>query len=318
MADKLKWAILATGSIARQFAEGLAIAEHGELVAVGSRSIDTARAFCDQFGGTPHGSYEDAVVYIATPHHTHADDTIMVARHGKGILCEKPFTLNFLDASRAMDVVQDVGVFFMEAFMYRCTPQTHQIRTWLAAELIGEPLLVHSEFAWRADDNWGNFRNQNALGGGGLMDIGCYCVSFSRMVFGEEPSDAHYVSQKNEHAVDWVASGQMRFSRDRSAIFSCGMGYHGQNQAVIYGSKGRIVVEDPWKQRTGCQIHLFAGNERVESLSIGVTNAELYAHEVDAVARTFALKECGDVSWADTLGQAKTLDMLKASAGLEF
>ncbi len=325
MAEKLRWAILATGSIARQFAEGLLIAEQGELVAVGSRRLETAEAFARQYGGTPYGSYAEAVadpkvdaVYIATPHHTHAEDTIMVASHGKGILCEKPCTLNMADTERALAAVRDAGVFFMEAFMYRCTPQTHQIRLWLEGEAIGEPVVVQSEFAWRADDEWTNFRNQNELGGGGLMDIGCYCVSFSRMVFGEEPVDGIYISQRNEKSVDWIGSGLLRFSRDRSATFSCGMGYTGQNRAVIYGSKGRIEVDDPWKQRTGSKLRLFVENELVSELSLGVSNAELYAHEADAVARAFATGQSTDVPWADTLGQAQTLDLLKASAGLRL
>lgn len=325
MAQKLRWGILATGGIARQFAEGLAASQTGTLVAVGSRSLEKASDFCAKYGGKPFGSYAEVMqnpevdaVYIATPHHTHVDDTIACAKAGKGILCEKPFTLNTAEAERALSAVREAGVFFMEAFMYRCTPQSAKIREWISSGAIGQVKLVHSEFAWQADEDWGNFRNDPALGGGGLMDVGCYCVSLSRMAFGEEPGDVMYRSVRNSKGVDWIGSGLLTFSGDRTAIFSTGIGITCKNGAVIYGDRGRIEIDNPWKQSSGAHLRRYEGGSCVEDLDLSITNAQLYAFEADAVAEFFAQKQCPWVSIEDTLAQMRTLDKLRASAGLKF
>jgi len=323
--NRLRWGILSTGNIARQFAKGLKESQSGELVAVSSRSLEKAAAFCAEHGGKPYGSRDELLadpeidaVYIATPHHTHAEDTIAAARAGKGILCEKPFTLNSEQAEAAIAAVRDAGVFFMEAFMYRCTPQTHRIREWLEAEVIGEPRLVQATFCFQAKEDWDNFRNDPAVGGGGLMDVGCYCVSFCRLAFGEVPSEAHYISKPNSKGVDWTASGLLRFSENRSAVFQCGVGIHARNDAVIYGERGRIEVESPWKNWENSKLHRYEGQELVESLSLGVSNAQLYAIEADAVAQYWEAKECPHVTIEDTLAQMRTLDRLRDAAGIRF
>jgi predicted dehydrogenase len=325
MADKLRWGILATGSIANQFAEGLRVSKTGELVAVGSRTLEKAEAFAEKHGGTGFGSYAEVynhpdvdAVYIATPHHLHMQDTIDVAKAGKGILCEKPFTLNTLEAETALAAVREANVFFMEAFMYRCSAQTAKVREWLESGIIGNVKLVNAEFAFQAGESWDNFRNDAALGGGGLMDVGSYCVSLTRMAMGEEPGEVSYISQRSAKGVDWIGSGQMRFSGDRSSVFTTGVGIVCQNGAAIYGDKGRIFIEDPWKCGTGKKLMRYEGYELKETLEIGMTNAELYAAEADAVAEFFEAKECPHVTIADTLAQMRTLDKLRTSAGLEF
>jgi len=325
MAKKLRWGILGTGSIAHQFAEGLPLSRSGELVVVGSRTLERAQAFCEKRGGKPVGSYEAVlanpevdVVYIATPHHAHMQDTIAVARAGKGILCEKPFTLNIQEAEVALAAVRQAGVFFMEAFMYRCTPQTAKVREWINSGAIGEVKVVNSEFAWQASEDWTNFRNDPALGGGGLMDVGTYCVSLARMAFREEPSEANYVSERSPRGVDWIGSGLLKFSGNRSATFSNGIGYFGRNDATIYGDKGRIHIEGPWKQSKGSKIHRFDGNQLAETIDLSLTNPELYAYEADAVAAYFEARECPYVTIEDTLQQARTLDKLRHSAGITF
>lgn len=326
MANKLRWGILGPGSIARQFAEGLPTSKTGELVAVGSRTLSRAEEFCAKHGGKAYGSYEEVLadpnvdaVYIATPHHLHMEHTIMVAKAGKGILCEKPFTLNTVEAEKALAAVREAGVFFMEAFMYRCTAQTAKVREWIASGVIGDVKLVNASFAFQASEEWNNFRNDPAVGGGGLMDVGSYCVSLARLAFGEEPSDVHYVSQRSTKGVDWIGSGLMKFSGDRSAVFQTGVGIVCRNDAVIYGTKGRIVVNDPWKNGKGKTLQRFEGWDTLaEEHELGVTNAELYGIEADAVAEFWEAKECPHVTIEDTLEQMRTLDKLRASAGLEF
>ncbi|HWA84185.1 MAG TPA: Gfo/Idh/MocA family oxidoreductase, partial [Fimbriimonadaceae bacterium] len=209
MSDHLRWGILATGRIAQQFAGGVKASKTGELVAVGSRTLESAQAFTARHGGKPYDSYEAVLddpsvdaVYIATPHHLHAEWTIKAAQAGKGILCEKPFTLDAAEAEHALAAVKKAGVFFMEAFMYRCHPQTLKAKSLVEEGAIGEIRMVASEFGFNAARDWDNFRLDGKLGGGALMDVGTYCVSFSRLIAGEEPSHVAYLPKMTERNYD--------------------------------------------------------------------------------------------------------------------
>ncbi len=324
MADKLNWGILATGNIARQFAEGLKVSKTGTLSAVGSRTLESAQAFTERFGGKPYATYDEVLqdpdvqaVYIALPHHMHQEWTIKCAEAGKAIMCEKPFTLNALEARRALDAVKKHGVFFMEAFMYRCSPQTHKLRELLAAKAIGEPKAINAEFGFSADKNWTNFRGVGALGGGGLMDVGTYPVSLSRLVAGSEPESAHYAAYINDKGYDEFGSGCMKFPGEFTATFGTGVHLEMKNGAWIYGTEGMLHIENPWKSTDG-SITLYRPGKEPESWKINCTNAELYGYEADAVAEFLESKECPYMTLEDTLNNMRTLDMLRASAGLEF
>ncbi|MDX2066080.1 MAG: Gfo/Idh/MocA family oxidoreductase [Fimbriimonadaceae bacterium] len=324
MADRLRWGIMATGGIARQFANGLKISKTGELVAVGSRSHEGAAKFTAEFGGRPHGSYEDLLadpevdaVYIATPHHMHMENTIAAARAGKGILCEKPFTLNAYEAEQALAAVNEAGVFFMEAFMYRCAPQTRKVLEWVRSGAIGRVLQVNSEFAFHAGKDWANFRADGDVGGGGLMDVGSYCVSFTRLVVGEEPTTCHFVADWMDRNYDGSSAGLMKFPGGAVAHFGTGVHVNTRNDARIYGESGQIYVDDPWKCASGSiQLHRY-GHEP-EVLQLNLTNDELYALEADTVAEYFETKSSPYMTQADTLGQMRTLDALRASANFTF
>ena len=323
MADSLRWGILATGSIARQFAGGLRVSRRGRLVAVGSRNLETAEKFCGEYGGRAYGSYEEVLadpevdaVYIATPHHLHMANTIAAARAGKAILCEKPFTLNLKEAELALAAVREAGVFFMEAFMYRCHPQTRRLVELLGEDAIGRILQVNAEFGFAAGRDWTNFRADGAVGGGGLMDVGTYCVSFSRLVAGAEPSAAHYVAEITERGYDASGAGVLKFPNDVVAHFGTGIHVNLRNDATIYGEKGRIHIANPWKCASG-GITLERNGES-ELMPFGSTNDELYAFEADAVAEFFESGECPTMTKADTFGNVRALDMLRDSAGLSF
>ncbi|HWD39633.1 MAG TPA: Gfo/Idh/MocA family oxidoreductase [Fimbriimonas sp.] len=323
MADKLNWGILATGSIAKQFANGLKISKTGQLVAVGSRSQESAKSFTDKFGGTPYGSYEAVLedknvdaVYIALPHHMHYDWTIKTAEAGKAILCEKPFTLNAIEAQRALNEVRSHKAFFMEAFMYRCHPQTLKVAELVKEGAIGELLMIQSEFGFAASKDWTNFRGDGAVGGGGLMDVGTYCVSFSRLIAGQEPDRLHYAAHINDRGYDETGAGCMGFPSGFLAHFGTGVHVNLRNDATIYGSDGFIHVPNPWKCSQGGATLNKGG--KVEKLEYKSTNDELYALEADTVAEFIDKKECPYMTWQDTIDNMHALDGLRRSAGLRF
>jgi len=324
MADSLNWGILATGNIARQFANGLKASKTGKLTAVGSRTLESATAFTEKFGGKPYGNYQEVLddpdvqaVYIATPHHMHYDWTIKCAEAGKAILCEKPFTLNALEAKRALNEVRAHKVFFMEAFMYRCHPQTHKALELVKSGAIGELLMIQSDFGFAASKDWTNFRGDGAVGGGGLMDVGTYCVSFSRYIAQEEPDRLEYTALINARGYDEKGAGIMHFPSGLLAYFGTGVHVDLRNDAMIYGSEGKIHIPNPWKCSEG-GMTLRRNGKEPELIDLKSTNDELYALEADAVAEYIDAKEYPDMKLADTLANMQALDALRKSAGLRF
>jgi predicted dehydrogenase len=325
MAERIRWGILATGSIARQFAGGLRLSQTGELAAVGSRTKESAEKFSTEYGGTPYGSYDEVLsdpnvdaVYIALPHHLHMEWTLKTAAAGKGILCEKPFTLNAYEAEKALDGVRKAGVLFMEAFMYRCHPQTIKLMELVREGAIGKVGNVNSEFGYQASRDWANFRADGAVGGGGLMDVGTYCVSLSRLVAGEEPNSLHYSALIGDKGYDEVGSGCMGFPSGMNAHFGTAVHLNLKNDARIYGDAGWIHIESAWKVYPGSKMTLYRKDKDPEVFDMGASNDQLYAYEADAVAKYWEAKQCPYMTIQDTLGQMRALDGLRKSAGLTF
>jgi predicted dehydrogenase len=324
MAERLKWGILATGGIARQFAGGLKASKTGSLAAVGSRTSEKAQKFADEYGGTAYGSYEAVLsdpnvdaVYIATPHHLHSEWTIKCAEAKKAILCEKPFTLNAIEAKKALDEVRKHQVFFMEAFMYRCHPQTLKVAELVRQGAIGEVQMVQAEFGFAAGRDWDNFRADGALGGGGLMDVGTYCVSFSRLIAGCEPTKTDYAASITAKGYDEYGAGVMHFPNGIVAYFGTGIHCQLKNDATVYGTEGKIHIPNPWKCSDGGAT-LQQNGKPAEALEFKSTNDELYALEADTVAQFVDGLECPYMTWQDTLDNMTVLDSLRASAGLHF
>lgn len=313
---KLRWGILATGRIAHRFAQGLAKSQTGVLQAVGSRDLGRAAEFARQHGAGSYGFYADVAshldvdaVYIATPHHLHESHTVMCAQQGKAILCEKPFCLDLASAERALAVVRKAGVYFCEAFMYRFTPQTAFVRQLLDQRVVGTVHHVRAEFGYASGRGGDNFRFEKTLGGGALMDVGVYPVSFARMVFGEEPLRAEYAFEPAGDGYDGCGTGFLQFSGGRTASFSCGVHLALGNQAVIYGTSGSITVESPWF----CDGRVVVRRPGLPDEVHGPWQmSDLYAYEIDAVAMHLEKKEAPEMSIADTLGQARTVDHLKS------
>ena len=319
---KLRWGILATGRIAQTFAKGIAASKTGKLVAVGSRSLESAQAFCAERGGTPLSSYRAVaehpdvdVVYIATPHHTHEDDTSMCAKNGKHILCEKPFTLSLESAERAIAEVRRNKVFFAEAFMYRFLPQTEAIVELLRGGLLGEIHHVRSEFGYQTSRDTQNFRFERKLGGGALMDVGVYCVSMSRLLLGQEPVRCEYAMEPSDRGYDAVGTGFLVFEGGKSASFSTGVHLEMKNRVHVYGVNGSMEIESPWMGNSVATVRLQGCEPTIHG---PWPREDLYAYEIDAVHRSLSELEAPEMTIADTLGQARALDMLKSSAGLTF
>ncbi len=318
----LKWGIITAGRIAHAFASGLKVSHTGKLVATGARDLPRAQEFAAKWGGRGYGSYQEVLddpeveaVYIATPHHLHAEWTIAAAKAGKAILCEKPFTLDHLEAENALKEVKKARVFFMEAFMYRCSPQMRKVVELLEDEAIGPVRALSAEFSYNSDLNGTNFRNDASVGGGGIMDVGTYCSSFALLIAGQEPSRVEYVAAL-ERGYDSYGTGVLQFPNGIVANIASGMHLQMRNDATIYGEQGSIHIEDPWKCPVDTRLTLNRYGKEQQVFDLGCATDALYGYEADAVANYLPLGECPYMSVEHTLMNMRVLDRLKQSCGM--
>ncbi len=335
---KLSWGILATGRIAGIFARGIAASQSGQLVAVGSRTQTSADRFAREFGvPRAHGSYgallEDRAVqavYIATPHPQHAEWAVRAAQAGKHVLCEKPLTVHHAAAVAVAEAARAHRVLLMEAFMYRCHPQTAKIVELVSSGAIGRVGLVQATFgfqrAFEADARlW-----DKALGGGGILDVGCYPVSFARLIAGAADGRpfANPVSVTGAGhlhpptGVDAYAAATLKFANEIVAQVACGIGLDQDNSARIYGSEGWLHVPVPWAPCRDGGTATIALHRRgaVVPQEILVTAPPLFALEADAFAAALAAgqPDVPQMTVADTLGNMAALDQWRAAVGIAY
>ncbi len=332
---KLAWGILGTGRIARTLAKALATCQSGQLVAVGSRSLDSANRFADEFGAPRrYGSYEALLadpgveaVYIALPNHLHAPWTIRCAEAGKHILCEKPLASNLGEAMVAVEAARQHGVFLMEAFMYRCHPQTARLAELIRGGAIGQVRVIQADFSFDMKGRSEDIRLVSAMAGGGIMDVGCYCTSMSRLIAGAalgrdiaEPLEVKGCAHL-ESGVDVWASAVCRFPGDIVATLTCGMRAHVASNVSVWGSEGHIVVANPWfPGERGSEILVYHDGQPEPERVVAECDSPLYSIEVDTVARHLADRQAPPpcMTWADSLGNMQTLDRWRRDVGLVF
>ncbi len=335
MSKKLRWGILAAGNIAHKFAEGVRGSHHCRVVAVGSRSLEKAEKFADDYNiPNRHGSYEALLadekvdaVYIPPPHPFHAQWAIRAAEAGKHVLCEKPITLNYPDAMRVVATAIEQDVFLMEAFMYRCHPQTEKIVNLVKDGAIGEVKLIQATFSFRAGFNPESRLYKNELGGGGILDVGSYPVSMSRLIAGAaqgkeflDPIEVKGAGHLCETGVDEYAAALLVFSGDIIAQVACGVGLMQDNVCRIYGTKGNILVPRPWiPGREGESTTVVLNREESEEITVR-PDRPLYGIEADTVAENILNRQAPSpaMSWNDTLGNIKTLDAWRESFDFQY
>jgi len=329
----LNWGVIGPGRIARKFAAGLAETDTGVLYAAASRSAERAQAFLDEFGGgKAYDSYQALLddlqvdaVYIATPHPMHAEWAIKAARAGKHILCEKPVTLNWGDATAVVDAAAEHGVAFLEAFMYRCHPATAKAYELVASGAIGQVQRIRASFAFDGGENFEGRHQANELGGGGILDVGCYPVSMCRLLAGAaqgkpfaEPSELKALGHLDaKTGVDTWASAILKFDNDLLGECFTGVRAGAENDVTVYGTGGTIHIKQPWF--CGGQIALHRKGEAPETIDAS-SDKHLYFFECEALAQLASGGErlnCA-MSPDDTLGNMRVLDQWRAELGLVY
>ena len=335
----LRWGILSTGKIAHRFATALSKSTTGKLVGVASRSEALAHAFAQKYGARDaHGNYasllanpEVDAVYIATPHPMHLEWAIKCAKAGKHILCEKPAGMNRQETEQMIEAAKAHGVFFMEAFMYRCHPQTRLLRQLIRSGEIGAIRMIHASFSYyreHFDPTDRLFARE--LGGGSILDVGCYGVSMARLVAGEiagkryaQPCQVKgFARLEPSQQTDLTAAALLQFDDGLLAMIQSGLRLQGDNSVLIEGELGNITVGSPWALRHEEAFIRVHHHKSGETRTIETTKADedLYGYEIDEVARAVIAgeQESPEMSWADSLGNASVLDLWLAEAGVNY
>ena len=342
MATSLRWGILGTGNIARQFVAGQGPAGPGRrnvLSAVGSRNAQTAEQLAAAHRlPRAYGSYEAVVadpavdaVYVSLPNSLHHEWTIRALRAGKHVLCEKPVAANAAQAEEMFDVADRHGRVLVEAFMYRSHPLTRAVREVVRSGQIGQLKLIRTSFCFRTTKIAGNIRFDASLSGGALMDVGCYCLNFARLFAGAEPTVAHAVGHVHESGVDDMASGVLQFPGGVVSTFTCGMAVQADNTAYVCGSEGYVEIPVPWKPPRENAAYsvvrstppLMDGPAKGPPASPRQTHhvtatGELYALETDDFAAAVLDGAPPAVGRADSVGNMRLLDELRKQVGVRF
>lgn len=316
MAEKLRWGIVGTGKIATTFAKALDQTQRGAKQAVASRNPERATEFAAQHGfPAACGSYAELfadpavdAVYVATPHPCHREPVLGALAAGKHVLCEKPLGVTVAECEEMVAAAERAGVVLLEAFMYRVHPQTRRIQEILASGQLGEVRTVRSSFCYGLGTAY-NVRSDANLRGGGLYDVGCYCINFSRMVAGAEPDDLAAVWTLGETSgVDENLAVAMRFPNGIVAHFDVGIRSAGSVHAEILGSEGSIFIPKPWHPDSKlAEMELRLKGKPAETIRIADGGAS-FVLEADHLAAV-AAGECEPLIPArNALGNAAVLD----------
>jgi xylose dehydrogenase (NAD/NADP) len=339
MAKELRWGILGTGNIAGQFMKGLAGSHRNVAVAVGSRKQESADAFARTHRITQAHSNYDALladtkvdaIYNSLPNSLHHEWTIKALKAGKHVLCEKPLATNATEAAEMYAAADRAHRVLAEAFMYRSNPQDHAVVRAIAEGAIGELRLIRTSFCYRTNKVEGNIRFNRELAGGALMDIGCYCINFSRHFAGDEPHRITASGRFHESGVDILTVGTLEFPNGILASFTCGMNTHADNTAYLCGSDGYIEIPIPWKPPTKEAVFMISKGAppKMDGPSKPTTapprqtvrvpiNGELYGFEAEDFAAAVLDNQTPRITQRDTLGNMKVLDQLRQQIGLKF
>jgi predicted dehydrogenase len=249
---KLKTAVFGTGFMGRVHTEGIRRLGNVEVAAIAASSDDKARKFGDEVGvARTTGDYrtilsdpEIDAVHVCTPNALHFPMAKAAIEAGKHVLCEKPMSREPAEVERAFDVAERHGLVLSEAFMYRHNPQTKRLQELVEDGAIGELRVIRSAFSYSLLDT-DNIRLRTDVEGGALMDVGCYCVSGSRLL-GGEPDSVYGQQFIGPSGTDWVFAGMMRFPGDVIATFDCGTTLPNRDELEAIGTEGSLFLDDPW------------------------------------------------------------------------
>ena len=320
----LRWGILGPGGIARAFARDLRTAGL-DIVAVGSRSSESASAFAAEFDvARPHGSYEQLVsdpevdiVYIATPHPFHAEQAVLALEHGKHVLVEKPFTLTGAEAARVRDVAAEHGLLAMEAMWTRYLPHMARVREIVEAGTLGEISALMADHTQRISSDPTHRLNALELGGGALLDLGIYPISFAWDILGE-PLAITASARLGETGADTEIATVMSHASGALSTTLSASRAAGPNTAHVIGTDARIDIDRVWYNASSLRVVTADGTVLEEYASDiqgrGMQFQALAAEQYVAAGRT----DSELLPIDETVAIMETMDEIRQLIGVRY
>ena len=318
MDKRLNWGLLSTAKINRALIKPLNASKRTRLLAVASRSISSAEAYAREWNiPRAHGSYEALladpeidVIYNSLPNHLHAEWTIKALRAGKHVLCEKPFALNLAEVDAMSQAAHETGKVLAEAFMYFHHAQTLKIKEIVESGVLGKLQLIKGAFTFTLTRE-GNYRWMEEMGGGSIWDVGCYPISFARMIVGAEPVEVFGWQLTGQGGSDESFFGQMRFKDEVHMQFDCGFRSPSRSFIEIVGTDATLNIPDPFKPGRKNEIYL---NHNNEMQTIKIKGDELYSGEVEDICDAILKNQPSLISLADSRGNIAVMLALLKSA----
>ncbi len=345
----LNWGVMGAGGIAYVFCNAMRFTDTGQILAVASRTKSRADRLVNDFGiSLQYNSYEALLedseidaVYIATIHPLHEEWAIKCAEAGKHILVEKPISMNYAEAAAMVEAARENDVFLMEAFMYRCHPQIQQVVKLIQDGAIGEIHVIRATFSYRSNFNPNSRIYNHEMGGGGILDIGCYTASMVRKMAGAaenkpflHPAVVKGNGKVGPTGVDHIAAATLKFENgiiaEIIAAVECSLG----SSVSIYGSDGIITIPDPWLPSAPCRHAkqplpldtifpstkiIVQSHQNRESSEITVSvDRDLFTYEADMVANHIEARQAPAMSWDDTLSNMRLLDSWREEVGVVY
>ena len=320
--QKIKWGIIGLGNIANQFAADLLLLEDAEITAVASRNKDNAIAFAQKYNCLKAYDSYDAlfeddqvdIVYIATPHDSHAKLSIKAMQNGKHVLCEKPIALSYSDAVGMIEASKKYNTFFMEAFWTRFIPSVQEVLAKVKNGLIGDVKYIKADFAFIGNDTDGSRLFDKNRGGGALFDIGVYPLFLSYIVLGL-PKEIIARSIHHKNGIDLQTSIILHYEKAQS-VLQASIISESDMKAVIGGSKGRIELNSPWFMANGYSVF----KDEKESVFKLPNLGKGYAYEAIECHKCIRNNQLESPLWShqNSLDLSKIVEEIKNQIGLEF
>ncbi len=287
MKQPYRWGILGAGRIAEKFCTALNFVEGSEVYAVASRDVDKAKAYAQKFNAARfYNNYDDLIddeqvdiIYIATPHAFHYEQTIACLQHKKAVLCEKPMSLGYGQTKQMIEAANENMVFLMEGMWTGCMPFMEKIKALIMEDTIGSIQCLSADFGFTAPVDLESRLYNKSLGGGAMMDVGVYPLYLATAILGA-PSQLKVISRLASTGVDEYINIALQYPTGQTAQLLSSIFFNTNIEASILGTKGRINIRNPWFKATDFSVHLNDGS--VENFSLPhLSNG--FEHEIKEV-----------------------------------
>lgn len=319
----IKWGIIGTGNIAKTFANEFKYVDSGSVFAVASRDQERASEFAEKFGirKAYHGyknlvkDPEIDVVYIATPHSYHHNNTILCLKHNKAVLCEKPIAVNLQQTQTMISMAKEKNLFFMEAMWTYFLPAIIKAKKWISQGKIGEIKLLKSDFGFKTEVNPESRLYNPELAGGALLDVGIYPIAIANLLLSGQPSAIHAVAFMGKTNIDEHDSILLKYESGAIAQLGCSLQADLVDDTFIFGTEGKIHIPNFWKASKA-----ILENNDGTFIYEDTRDSEGYNYEIEAVNRHLLQNETESdiMSFNESIHNIKIMDQIRSIIGLKY